>query len=96
MEREESILELVGGVIVCFFPLWLFFTYSGREVISLLINLLSKHYTILTRAGIDKIQANMNIHIEYEVISCEPSFAVVKAKANLQEENTIETFGKEQ
>jgi len=42
MEREESILELVGGVIVCFFPLWLFFTYSGREVISLLINLLSK------------------------------------------------------
>lgn len=52
-----------------------------------------QHYTILTRAGIDKIQANMNIHIEYEVISCEPSFAVVKAKANLAEENTIETFG---
>jgi len=40
--KEESALELIGGAIVCFLPLWLFFTYSGREVISLLINLLSK------------------------------------------------------
>lgn len=52
-----------------------------------------QHYTIITRAGIDKIQANMSIYIEYEVIACEPSFAVVKAKANLHEESVIETFG---
>lgn len=36
--KEESALELLGGVFVILFPLWLFFTYSGREVISLLIN----------------------------------------------------------
>ena len=27
-----------------------------------------QHYTIITRNGIEKIQANMNIYIEYEVI----------------------------
>ena len=52
-----------------------------------------QHYTIITRAGIDKIQANMEIYIEYEVIRCEPNFAVVKAKANLHEQSVIETFG---
>ncbi len=41
MNREESILELVGGVLVCLFPLWLFFTYSGRECIRLFINFLN-------------------------------------------------------
>tara|TARA_Y100001938_G_scaffold132891_1_gene191615 strand:- start:685 stop:1086 length:402 start_codon:yes stop_codon:yes gene_type:complete len=52
-----------------------------------------QHYTIITRAGIDKIQANMDISIQYEVVKCEPRFAVVKAKANLKEESSIETFG---
>ena len=52
-----------------------------------------QHYTIITRAGIDKIQANMDISIQYEVVKCEPRFAVVKAKANLKEESAIETFG---
>ena len=44
-----------------------------------------QHYTIITRNGIEKIQANMNIYIEYEVIKCEPNFAVVKAKGELRE-----------
>ncbi len=52
-----------------------------------------KHYTIITRSGIDKIQANLSIYISYEVIRCEPNFAVVKASANLHEESAIETFG---
>ena len=51
-----------------------------------------QHYTIITRAGIDKIQANIDISIVYEVIKCEPHFAVVKANANVGEK-TIQTFG---
>tara|TARA_R100001443_G_scaffold1056_1_gene4137 strand:+ start:15335 stop:15730 length:396 start_codon:yes stop_codon:yes gene_type:complete len=51
-----------------------------------------QHYTIITRAGIDKIQANMEIYIEYVVIKCEPNFAVLKAKAEAGDE-FIETFG---
>ena len=55
-----------------------------------------QHHTIITRAGIDKIQANMNIRINYDVIKCDHNFAVVKAKAQLNENNEftiIETFG---
>ncbi len=51
-----------------------------------------QHYTIITRAGIDKIQANIDINIMYEVIRCEPPFAVVKAKAKMGNKE-IETFG---
>ena len=55
-----------------------------------------QHYTIITRAGIDKIQANMEIVIEYKVIKCEPNFAVVKAKGEIikdGDEKFVETFG---
>lgn len=51
-----------------------------------------QHYKIITRAGIDKIQANIDIAIQYEVIRCEPPFAVVKAKAKMGNKE-IETFG---
>ena len=51
-----------------------------------------QHYTIITRAGIDKIQANIEIHIEYDVIRCEAEFSVVKARAKMNNK-TIETFG---
>ncbi len=37
MEREESILETVGGVAVCLLPLWLCFTYSGHAFIKYLL-----------------------------------------------------------
>lgn len=50
-------------------------------------------FTIITRSGIDKLQASYNISIEYEVVKCEPRFAVVKAKANSNDANYIETFG---
>jgi len=52
-----------------------------------------QHYTIITRSGIEKIQANMEIYIQYVVIKCEPNFAVVKAKGEITDEKFIETFG---
>ena len=51
-----------------------------------------QHYTIITRAGIEKIQAIEGIEINYEVVKCEPHFAVFKAKA-IGKKHTLETFG---
>jgi hypothetical protein len=51
-----------------------------------------QHYVIITRQGIDKIQAIENIRINYEVIKCEPNFAVFKATAE-KEDARVETFG---
>jgi hypothetical protein len=54
-----------------------------------------QHYVIITRQGIEKIAAKENITINYEVIKCEASFAVMKATAYISTKpNTvIETFG---
>ena len=51
-----------------------------------------QHYIIITRSGIEKIQALENIHITYDVIKCETNFSSVKATA-FKDENTIQTFG---
>ena len=51
-----------------------------------------QHYTIITRAGIDKIQGVEKIKINYDVVKCESNFCVVKANAN-KENAVIETFG---
>ena len=51
-----------------------------------------QHYIIITRSGIEKIQAIENIRIFYDVIKCEPNFAGVKARA-IKDELSIETFG---
>ena len=51
-----------------------------------------QHYIIITRSGIEKIQALENIHINYDIIKCEPNFASVKATA-IKDTNTIQTFG---
>jgi len=51
-----------------------------------------QHYVIITRTGIDKIQAVEQISINYEVIRCEPNFAVFKAIAE-KEGAKIQTFG---
>ena len=51
-----------------------------------------QHYVIITRSGIEKIQGIEQIDIVYEVVRCEPNFAVVKAQA-LKDEVLIETFG---
>jgi len=55
-----------------------------------------KHFVIITRQGIEKIQAKEAIQITYEVIKCETNFAVVKAFATIkptEADMTIETFG---
>ena len=56
-----------------------------------------QHYVIITRSGIDKIQAIENITIDYEVINCERDFCVVKANATMMAQGstkpTIQTFG---
>lgn len=51
-----------------------------------------QHYTIVTRQGIDKIQAVAQIQIHYDVIRCEPAFSVFKATAQ-KGEAVIQTFG---
>jgi len=51
-----------------------------------------QHYTIVTRQGIDKIQAKEQIEIDYEVVKCEPEFAVFKAHAK-KDGASIQTFG---
>ena len=40
-----------------------------------------QHYVIITRMGIEKIQAKEKICISYEVIKCETNFEVFKAIA---------------
>jgi hypothetical protein len=53
-----------------------------------------QHYVIITRSGIDKIQAIENITIDYEVINCQKDFCVVKAYGYKErEEIKIQTFG---
>lgn len=51
-----------------------------------------QHYLIITRSGIDKLQAIEKISINYEVIKCEANFCVVKANAN-KDNASIQTFG---
>jgi hypothetical protein len=51
-----------------------------------------KHYLIITRQGIDKIQAKENIFISYDAVKVEPDFCVVKASAK-KDNATIQTFG---
>ena len=51
-----------------------------------------QHYVIITRSGIEKIQAIENIKIWYDVVRCETNFAGVKATA-IKDDITIETFG---
>ena len=55
-----------------------------------------KHYTIITRSGIDKIQAKEGISVLYEVIESQPHYWAVKAMATYHDELKeiyIETFG---
>ena len=54
-----------------------------------------KNYIIVTRMGVEKICALENINVSYEVIKCEPKFAVMKATAfiNTKPNIVIETFG---
>lgn len=51
-----------------------------------------QHYVIITRSGIDKIQAKEKINIHYDVVNCESHFCVVKANAKAGDTD-IQTFG---
>ena len=51
-----------------------------------------QHFLIITRSGIEKIQAIEGIDLTYDVIKCEPNFAVVRATAR-KGDKFIETFG---
>ena len=53
-----------------------------------------KFYTIITRSGIDKIQAKAEIEVSYHLIYHTPDCktAIVKAAAKMKE-NQLETFG---
>ena len=51
-----------------------------------------KHYIIITRAGIEKIQFAKNIQVKFEIVQCAPEFAAVKATGTMGDE-VIETFG---
>ena len=52
---------------------------------------LHQHYMIITRAGIDKIQAIEGISIVYDVINSMQTFAVVRANAS-KDGKEIQTF----
>ncbi len=52
-----------------------------------------KHYKIINRAGIEKIQAGCGIKITYIPITVEKDFAAIKAIATLPNGTSIETFG---
>ena len=51
-----------------------------------------KHYNIICRSGIDKIQASAEININYEIVKIEKDFCVIKATGT-RKDVTIETFG---
>jgi len=51
-----------------------------------------KHYTIITRSGIEKIMAFNNIEVDYTLERCEPNFCVVKALCSLGDK-TVQTYG---
>ena len=51
-----------------------------------------QHYTIITRTGIEKIEAQENIKINYQSIKSEPNFAVIQAFGELNDRK-METFG---
>jgi DNA mismatch repair ATPase MutL len=51
-----------------------------------------QHYIIITRSGIEKIQAIEQIHLDYEIVKCEKDFCVIKAHAT-KDDTTLQTFG---
>ena len=54
-----------------------------------------KHYLIITRSGVEKIQSVSNIEVNFTLEQCTPNFSVVKAVAFKREapDVRIETYG---
>jgi hypothetical protein len=58
----------------------------------------SNHFTIVTRTGIEKIQAVKGIEVEFIVESLDPEFVVIRAVGTMEDEthgitHRVETFG---
>tara|TARA_R100000656_G_scaffold109660_2_gene81679 strand:+ start:157 stop:561 length:405 start_codon:yes stop_codon:yes gene_type:complete len=51
-----------------------------------------QHYVIITRTGIEKIEAQEYIEINYKPIKVEPNFAVIQAFGTLADKE-MQTFG---
>ena len=54
------------------------------------------HFTIITRTGIEKIQAKKKIFVSYQIEKLEPDFVVVKAFGEMETpdgEVRVETYG---
>ena len=51
-----------------------------------------KHYTIITRQGIEKIQAKEDIEVNFEEIVATPEYWAIKAYAT-KSNKTIQTYG---
>ena len=57
-----------------------------------------QHFTVITRSGIEKIQAKHEIEIEYQIESLQPGFVVIKAVGTMEQELSgrtlrVETYG---
>lgn len=52
-----------------------------------------KHYLIITRSGIEKIQAQEKIEVRFEALECKENFAAVHVIATKPGVPTLETFG---
>jgi hypothetical protein len=56
----------------------------------------SSQFAIITRTGIEKIQANHGVEVTFEVVSENPGFVVIKAKATVERDGVtyrVETYG---
>ena len=51
-----------------------------------------KHYVIICRTGIEKIQYEKNINVNFDIIKCDTEFSAVKAVGEM-DGLKIETFG---
>lgn len=53
----------------------------------------TRNFTIITRSGIEKVQAGLKINARYELVCEDPFRAVLKGIFTDSEGNVIETFG---
>jgi len=52
-----------------------------------------QHYVIITRSGIEKIQGQADINVEFEAKVLERDYAVIKATAYIDAKKVVQTFG---
>jgi hypothetical protein len=52
-----------------------------------------QHYVIITRSGIEKIQAVANIQVQFEAKVLQKDFAVIKATGYVDAKQVMETYG---